>query len=249
MARRVHGRIGDPIHAASNCVDNASTRPTKPASKVTTAAPAPTTRPSPRHCSAPTRRQVGAEPGATCPARRSQRGRGNHRVRPRVHRLEGCTSGRWDHRLRRTCRQCGRGRPHVSAGDATPWEVVLMLVIDAANVIGSRSDGWWRDRAAAAQRFAEWVRATVAAGTFSGLGAVRRDTAVTQFVENHSETVRIRVAPDTRASVKTADRSAEDCSSTRRRSSRWRRVHARSSHWRPHSRSPTSCCQPVPAPR
>ncbi len=39
-----------------------------------------------------------------------------------------------------------------------------MLVIDAANVIGSRPTGWWRDRPGAARQFVERVRATVAAG-------------------------------------------------------------------------------------
>lgn len=39
-----------------------------------------------------------------------------------------------------------------------------MLVIDAANVIGSRPTGWWRDRPGAARRFTAQVRATVAAG-------------------------------------------------------------------------------------
>lgn len=39
-----------------------------------------------------------------------------------------------------------------------------MLVIDSANVIGSRPTGWWRDRPGAARRFVERVRATVAAG-------------------------------------------------------------------------------------
>lgn len=39
-----------------------------------------------------------------------------------------------------------------------------MLVIDAANVIGSRPTGWWRDRPGAARRFTERVRATVGAG-------------------------------------------------------------------------------------
>jgi len=39
-----------------------------------------------------------------------------------------------------------------------------VLVIDAANVIGSRPTGWWRDRAGAARAFIERVRATVAAG-------------------------------------------------------------------------------------
>ena len=39
-----------------------------------------------------------------------------------------------------------------------------MLVIDAANVIGARPTGWWRDRPGAAGRFVEQVRATAAAG-------------------------------------------------------------------------------------
>ena len=39
-----------------------------------------------------------------------------------------------------------------------------MLVIDAANVIGSRPTGWWRDRPGATRIFTERVRATVTAG-------------------------------------------------------------------------------------
>jgi uncharacterized protein YaiI (UPF0178 family) len=39
-----------------------------------------------------------------------------------------------------------------------------VLVIDAANVIGSRPTGWWRDRPGAARTFTEQVRATVIAG-------------------------------------------------------------------------------------
>ena len=39
-----------------------------------------------------------------------------------------------------------------------------MLVIDAANVIGSRPTGWWRDRPGAARDLTERVRATVSAG-------------------------------------------------------------------------------------
>ena len=39
-----------------------------------------------------------------------------------------------------------------------------MLLIDAANVIGSRPTGWWRDRPGAARRFTERVRGTVTAG-------------------------------------------------------------------------------------
>ena len=44
---------------------------------------------------------------------------------------------------------------------------VPMLVIDAANVIGSRPTGWWRDRPAAARDFTARVRATVTAGRLS----------------------------------------------------------------------------------
>jgi hypothetical protein len=38
-----------------------------------------------------------------------------------------------------------------------------VLLIDAANVIGSRPDGWWKDRPGAARAFVERLR--VAAGT------------------------------------------------------------------------------------
>lgn len=53
-----------------------------------------------------------------------------------------------------------------------------MLVIDAANVIGSRPTGWWRDRPGAARAFAMRVRATVTAG--------RLDAPVTIVFEGRS---------------------------------------------------------------
>src|SRR5918994_6549621 len=37
-----------------------------------------------------------------------------------------------------------------------------MLLIDTANVVGSRPTGWWRDRAAATRRLVERVRAATA---------------------------------------------------------------------------------------
>ena len=37
-----------------------------------------------------------------------------------------------------------------------------MLLIDAANVVGSRPDGWWRDRPGAARRLVERLRAATA---------------------------------------------------------------------------------------
>jgi hypothetical protein len=39
-----------------------------------------------------------------------------------------------------------------------------VLLIDAANVIGSRPTGWWRDRPGAAREFVERVRGAVEAG-------------------------------------------------------------------------------------
>ena len=39
-----------------------------------------------------------------------------------------------------------------------------VLLIDAANVVGSRPNGWWRDRPGAARAFVEEVRAAVVAG-------------------------------------------------------------------------------------
>jgi uncharacterized protein YaiI (UPF0178 family) len=39
-----------------------------------------------------------------------------------------------------------------------------VLLIDAANVVGSRPTGWWRDRAGAARAFVDQVRAAVASG-------------------------------------------------------------------------------------
>jgi hypothetical protein len=39
-----------------------------------------------------------------------------------------------------------------------------MLLVDAANVIGSRPTGWWKDRAGAARSFVADLRAGVAAG-------------------------------------------------------------------------------------
>jgi hypothetical protein len=43
-----------------------------------------------------------------------------------------------------------------------------MLLVDAANVIGSRPTGWWRDRPGAARDFASRVRHAVAVGTLAG---------------------------------------------------------------------------------
>jgi hypothetical protein len=43
-----------------------------------------------------------------------------------------------------------------------------VLLIDAANVIGSRPNGWWRDRPGAARTFVDRVRASAAGGRLAG---------------------------------------------------------------------------------
>lgn len=53
-----------------------------------------------------------------------------------------------------------------------------MLLVDAANVIGSRPTGWWRDRAGAARSFVTKVRVAAAAG--------RIDQAVVVVLEGKS---------------------------------------------------------------
>jgi hypothetical protein len=43
-----------------------------------------------------------------------------------------------------------------------------MLVVDVANVMGSRPDGWWRDRAGAAGRLLGEIDAALVAGRLGG---------------------------------------------------------------------------------
>jgi hypothetical protein len=42
------------------------------------------------------------------------------------------------------------------------------LVVDAANVVGSRPDGWWRDRAGAAARLVSALAEALATGALDG---------------------------------------------------------------------------------
>lgn len=42
-----------------------------------------------------------------------------------------------------------------------------MLLIDAANVVGSRPNGWWRDRPSAARALVDRVRRAAAAGVIA----------------------------------------------------------------------------------
>ncbi len=46
-------------------------------------------------------------------------------------------------------------------------DVDALLLVDAANVVGSRPTGWWRDRAGAARSFVDRVRTAAASGRIS----------------------------------------------------------------------------------
>lgn len=56
-----------------------------------------------------------------------------------------------------------------------------MLIVDAANVVGSTPDGWWRDRPGAAARLITRIGEAVAAGRLAGEAA-----AVTVVLEGRA---------------------------------------------------------------
>jgi hypothetical protein len=58
-----------------------------------------------------------------------------------------------------------------------------MLLIDAANVVGSRPTGWWRDRPGAARELTARVREAVSAGTLRPPVVLVLEGQATQGVE------------------------------------------------------------------
>ena len=58
-----------------------------------------------------------------------------------------------------------------------------MLLVDAANVIGSRPTGWWRDRPKAAGQFVETLRGAAASSKLSGPVVVVLEGAARQGAE------------------------------------------------------------------
>ncbi len=71
-----------------------------------------------------------------------------------------------------------------------------VLLIDAANVVGSRPTGWWRDRPAAARQFVERVRAAVRAGRLNGAVVVVLEGAARLGIEEGElDGVRVVHAP------------------------------------------------------
>ncbi len=61
-----------------------------------------------------------------------------------------------------------------------------VLLIDAANVVGSRPTGWWKDRAGAARGFVAQVRAAAAGGLVEAPVVVVLEGAAVRGVEEGS---------------------------------------------------------------
>ena len=60
----------------------------------------------------------------------------------------------------------------------------MHLIVDGANVVGSRPDGWWRDRPGAARRLAAQLAATLAAdpAALAALGGGRSNVVTVHLV-------------------------------------------------------------------
>jgi hypothetical protein len=77
-----------------------------------------------------------------------------------------------------------------------------LIIVDAANVVGSVPDGWWRDRAGAAER----LRDSLAAAGPAALPGAPGDAEIVLVVEGAAR--RVRAIPGIR--VIAADHSADD---------------------------------------
>ena len=88
------------------------------------------------------------------------------------------------------------------------------IIVDVANVMGSRPDGWWRDRAAAAARLHAEITALAAEGTAGGPPVLPGETGPPQFVMVLEGAARPaacrRIGPADRVRVVQADGSGDD---------------------------------------
>jgi hypothetical protein len=64
---------------------------------------------------------------------------------------------------------------------------VRHLIVDGANVVGSRPDGWWRDRAGAASRLADRLAAAERSGALAELGGPGPVTLVLEGAAKRAE--------------------------------------------------------------
>ncbi|MDQ4212888.1 NUDIX domain-containing protein [Microbacterium sp. ASV81] len=86
-----------------------------------------------------------------------------------------------------------------------------VVVVDAANVVGSVPDGWWKDRAGAAARLRDRLEAWAHAGTPAsklGLGATRWHPCVVLVVEGEARG--IDDVPETAVGIRRAPGAGDD---------------------------------------
>src|SRR3954464_2101087 len=62
-----------------------------------------------------------------------------------------------------------------------------MLVVDAANVVGSRPNGWWRDRGKAAENLCAALAGAISAGRLEPPVVLVLEGAARHGVEEHEE--------------------------------------------------------------
>ena len=107
---------------------------------------------------------------------------------------------------------------HPGFADAWPRLEALLarrtaMVVDVANVVGSRPDGWWRDRAAAAARFldalAERVRSGIPADGGGPLPVVATWPEVVAVVEGEARAAALPARPPLDVVAASADGDAE----------------------------------------
>jgi len=90
------------------------------------------------------------------------------------------------------------------------------IVVDVANVMGSRPDGWWRDRAAAAVRLHAQIAALAASSAAGGRPILPDETDPPEFVlvlEGAARAAAARIGaegPQARVRVVQADGSGDD---------------------------------------
>lgn len=70
-----------------------------------------------------------------------------------------------------------------------------VLIVDAANVVGSRPTGWWRDRAGAAREFCERLRAAARSGAIDPTVVVLEGAARAGAPEGSADAVDVVHAP------------------------------------------------------
>ncbi|KQQ11212.1 NUDIX domain-containing protein [Rathayibacter sp. Leaf296] len=94
---------------------------------------------------------------------------------------------------------------------------IPVLVVDAANVVGSRPDGWWRDRAGAAERLLDGLAALAVAGLpgeVLGVAADRVWPRIAVVLEGAARdadtTAALAAASARRLRIESADGSGDD---------------------------------------